>query len=65
MKATEAIEENMKKAEQNKFEEAQHGIDMMINNIQTNKKVRKDKMESLVNDLQQIREKCSKQEYQK
>lgn len=54
----------MKKAEQNKFEEAQHGIDMMINNIQTNKKVRKDKMESLVNDLQQIREKCSKQEYQ-
>lgn len=64
MKATEAIEENMKKAEQNKFEEAQHGIDMMINNIQTNKKVRKDKMESLVNDLQQIREKCSKQEYQ-
>ncbi len=64
MKATEAIEENMKKAEQNKFEEAQHGIDLMINNIQTNKKVRKDKMESLVNDLQQIREKCSKQEYQ-
>ena len=64
MKATEAIEENMKKAEQNKFEEAQHGIDVMINNIQTNKKVRKDKMESLVNDLQQIREKCSKQEYQ-
>jgi hypothetical protein len=64
VKATEAIEENMKKAEQNKFEEAQHGIDMMINNIQTNKKVRKDKMESLVNDLQQIREKCSKQEYQ-
>jgi hypothetical protein len=64
VKATEAIEENMKKAEQNKFEEAQHGIDVMINNIQTNKKVRKDKMESLVNDLQQIREKCSKQEYQ-
>lgn len=44
VKATEAIEENMKKAEQNKFEEAQQGIDLMINNIQTNKKVRKDKM---------------------
>jgi len=36
----------------------------MINNIQGNKKVRKEKMESLVNDLHQIREKCSKQEYQ-
>lgn len=36
----------------------------MINNIQQNKKARKDKMESLVNDLQLIKEKCSKQSYQ-
>lgn len=40
------------------------GIDNMINNIQQNKKARKDKMESLVNDLQLIKEKCSKQSYQ-
>ncbi len=64
MKAAEAIEENMKKAEQNNFEEAQKGIDNMIQDIQQNKKVRKDKMESLVNDLQLIREKCSKNSYQ-
>ena len=36
----------------------------MINYIQSNKKARKDKMEVLVNDLQQIRQKCSKQDYQ-
>ena len=51
----------MKKAEANKFEEAQSGIDNMINSIQTNKKARKEKMDVLVKDLQQIREKCSKQ----
>ncbi len=54
----------MKKAEQNNFEEAQKGIDNMIQDIQQNKKARKDKMESLVNDLQLIREKCSKNLYQ-
>jgi len=64
VKATEAIEENMKKAEANKFEEAQNGIDMMINNIHSNKKARKEKMEVLVKDLEQIKQKCSKQEYQ-
>ena len=37
---------------------------MGIDNIQQNKKARKDKMESLVNDLQLIKEKCSKQSYQ-
>ena len=37
---------------------------MMINSIQSNKKVRKEKMETLVKDLEVIREKCSKQEYQ-
>jgi hypothetical protein len=62
--AAEAIEENMKKAEQNNFDDAQKGIDSMINYIQSNKKARKDKMEVLVNDLQQIRQKCSKQDYQ-
>ncbi len=31
----------MKKAEQNKFDEAQKGIDSMINYIQSNKKARK------------------------
>jgi hypothetical protein len=36
----------------------------MINSIQSNKKVRKEKMETLVKDLEVIREKCSKQEYQ-
>lgn len=64
VKATEAIEENMKKAEANKFEDAQKGLDVMINSIQTNKKARKEKMDVLVQDLQQIREKCSKQDYQ-
>jgi hypothetical protein len=64
VKATEAIEENMKKAEANQYDEAQKGIDMMINNIQCNKKARKGKMESLVNDLQLIKQKCSKQDYQ-
>jgi hypothetical protein len=54
----------MKKAEQNNFDEAQKGIDSMINYIQSNKKARKDKMEVLVNDLQQIKQKCSKQDYQ-
>lgn len=44
VKAAEAIEENMKKAENNNFEEAQKGIDTMINDIQNNKKARKDKM---------------------
>lgn len=63
VKATEAIEENMKKAEANKYEEAQAGIDQMINHIQSNKKARKEKMDNLVQDLQQIRAKCSKQEY--
>jgi len=51
----------MKKAEANKFEEAQQGIDTMINSIQGNTKARKEKMEVLVQDLQQIRQKCSKQ----
>ena len=64
VKATEAIEENMKKAEENKYEEAQKGIDHMIESIQGNKKARKEKMESLVNDLQLIKQKCSPQEYQ-
>jgi uncharacterized protein YegL len=64
VKAAEAIEENMKKAEANKFEEAQQGIDLMIHNIQNNKKARKEKMDVLVQDLQQIRSKCSKQDYQ-
>ena len=50
--------------EANQFEEAQKGIDSMINNIQSNKKARKEKMESLVQDLQLIKEKCSKQSYQ-
>jgi len=63
VKAAEAIEENMKKAEENKFEEAQKGIDLMINNIQGSKRARKDKMEHLVKDLEQIKQKCSKQEY--
>ena len=54
----------MKKAEENKFEEAQKGIDSMIQNIQQNKKVRQDKMSSLVNDLQLIKQKCSKNSYQ-
>ena len=54
----------MKKAENNQFDEAQQGIDTMIQNIQMNKKARPEKMVSLVQDLQVIRQKCSKQEYQ-
>ena len=42
--AAEAIEENMKKAEKNQYDEAQKGIDTMINYIQSNKKARKEKM---------------------
>ena len=53
----------MKKAEANQFDEAQKGLDVMINNIQNNKKARKEKMDVLVQDLQQIREKCSKKDY--
>ena len=53
----------MKKADSNQFDEAQKGIDVMINNIQGNKKARKEKMDVLVQDLQQIREKCSKKDY--
>ena len=34
----------MKKAEKNQYEEAQIGIDQMINYIQSNKKARKEKM---------------------
>ena len=49
----------MKKAEKNLFEEAQSGIDNMINVIQFNKKARPEKMESLVADLQNIKQKCS------
>jgi len=63
VRAAEAIEENMKKAEANKFEEAQNGIDLMINCIQGSKKARKEKMEVLVKDLEQIKQKCSKQDY--
>lgn len=36
----------------------------MINCIQLNKKARPEKMINLVNDLQNIKQKCSKQEYQ-
>lgn len=36
----------------------------MIYRIQSDKKARKDKMENLVTDLQLIRQKCSKQDYE-
>ena len=55
VKASDAIDENIKKADQQKYEEAQKGIDEMITCIQSNKRARKDKMENLVNDLQQVR----------
>jgi hypothetical protein len=51
----------MKKAEENKYEEAQKGIEDMIQNIQSNKKVRQDKMSNLVDDLKLIKQKCSPQ----
>lgn len=54
----------MKKAESNQYDAAQQGIDQMISYIQSNKKARKEKMESIVNDLQVIKQKCSKQDYQ-
>lgn len=54
----------MQLAEGQKYEMAQKNLDDMINHIQTNKKARKDKVQHLVNDLQQIRAKCSKNEYQ-
>ncbi len=41
VKAAEAIEENLKKADQHKYAEAQKGIDNMIQLIQDNKKARK------------------------
>lgn len=63
MKASDAIEENMRKADQQQYEEAQKGIDDMITCIQTNKKARKEKMDVLVNDLEHIRQKCSKQDW--
>lgn len=36
----------------------------MIDHIQTSKKARPEKMVSLVNDLQVIKEKCSQKDYQ-
>ena len=41
VKAGDAIEENLKKADQQKYEEAQKGLDDMINHIQSNKRARK------------------------
>jgi hypothetical protein len=55
MKASDAIEENMRRADQQQYEEAQKGIDDMITCIQTNKKARKEKMDVLVNDLEHIK----------
>lgn len=40
VKAAEAIEENMKKAEKNQFAEASKGIDEMISAIENNKRAR-------------------------
>ena len=40
VKAAEAIEENMKKADQHQYVEAQKGIEAMINSIQSSKKAR-------------------------
>jgi hypothetical protein len=54
----------MKMAENQKYDEAQKGIDSMIHNIQNNKKARQEKMSTLVTDLQNIKQKCSKNEYQ-
>ena len=61
VKASDAIEENFKKADSQKYEEAQKGLDDMINDIQSNKRVRKEKMNNLVNDLNSIKSKCSNQ----
>ena len=61
VKASNAIEENLKKADQQKYEEAQKGLDDMIDHIQSNKKARKEKMEYLINDLNTIKQKCSNQ----
>lgn len=63
VKAAEAIEENIARADMQQFEEAQKGIDEMIGYIQSNKRVRKEKMDHLVEDLNQIRAKCSRQDY--
>ena len=63
MKASAAIEENLKKADNNNYVEAQQGIDQMINDIRTNKRARKEKVDNLVNDLELIRNKCSAQDY--
>ena len=41
MKATEVIEENIQRADHHQYDEAQKGIDNMIDNIQGNKRVRK------------------------
>ena len=64
VKAAEAIQENMKKAENNNFEEAQAGIDQMIQSITSNSKARPEKMNNLVNDLNLIKQKCQKSTYQ-
>ena len=54
----------MKKAENNNFEEAQAGIDQMIQSITSNSKARPEKMNNLVNDLNLIKQKCQKSTYQ-
>ena len=63
VKASEAIDVNMKMAEANKFEEAQKGLDQMIAHIQGSKRARKEKMAPLLDDLQLIRQKCEPQVY--
>lgn len=63
VKATEAIELNLKKADKQQYAEAQKGIDDMIQCIQQNKKARKQKMNYLITDLNQIKQKCSQQDY--
>ena len=63
VRAAEAIEENISRADMQQYDEAQKGIDNMINYIQSNKRARKEKMEHLVQDLNQVRAKCSKQDW--
>lgn len=59
VKAAEAIEVGVGSADQRRFTEAQGGLDKMIQAIEANPRVRKDRVQHVVEDLRQVREKCS------
>ena len=61
--AAETIRKGVDKADKQQYKEAQEDLDYMIGYIEGQKRARKEKMEPLVNDLKQCRDKCKPVEY--